>query len=236
MTYFLTTSKAEQDIVVREFGYSEETAPILGFSRWDALVDKSNADNRTILVMPTWRQWLEEIDDEIFVASEYFQAYSDLLSDERLEALLERNNATIKFFIHPKLSQHLKNFNIVSDRVQLIDMGSTPLNELIMECSMLITDYSSVAWDVLYMRKPVLYFQFDQSRYLDEVGSYIDFNTELPGPVCLDKQSLLEAMDARMAGGYTLTEDETAIRRRWFDFEDTNNRARTYSRIVDLGY
>ena len=236
MTYFLTTSKAEQEIVVREFGYSEETAPVLGFSRWDALVDTSDSRHRTILVMPTWRQWLEEIDDDIFVASEYFQVYSNLLAESRLESILEKHNATVKFFIHPKLSQHLKNFNLVGKHVELINMGSTPLNELIMECSMLITDYSSVAWDVLYMKKPVLYFQFDQERYLDEVGSYIDFNTQLPGPVSKDKDALLDQLEERLAMDCAIMEDEMEIRGKWFDFEDRDNRARTYSRIVDLGF
>ena len=42
MTYFLTTSRNEQDIVVKNFGYQPEFAPILGFSRWDLLEDLSD--------------------------------------------------------------------------------------------------------------------------------------------------------------------------------------------------
>jgi hypothetical protein len=71
MTYFLTTSKAEQDIVVKHFGYDVHHAPVLGFSRWDALRDTSaQEEHPSILLMPTWRQWLEGVDDQTFVESE----------------------------------------------------------------------------------------------------------------------------------------------------------------------
>ena len=58
MTYFITCSRPEHDIVVREFDYEPENVPITGFARWDVLEDKSTPDDPFILMMPTWRSWL----------------------------------------------------------------------------------------------------------------------------------------------------------------------------------
>ena len=236
MTYFLTTSHNEQEIVVNNFGYNLRHAPILGFSRWDLLKDTSNPAHRTILLMPTWRQWLEDVGDETFLASDYYAAYSRLISDERICALLHEAGITLKFFIHPKLSEQLRHFEQQDPSVQLIDMGSAPLNELIMECSALITDYSSVAWDVLYMDKPVLFYQFDQQMYLDEVGSYIDFDTQLPGPICKDLDTLVEALEELIAGGFELNAADKRMADGWFDFKDKHNRKRTYEYLLEEGY
>lgn len=57
--------------------------------------------------------------------------------------------------------RHTESFHIASDRIHLKSFGDTPVNELLMQCKMLITDYSSVCWDVLYQNKPTLFYQFD---------------------------------------------------------------------------
>ena len=228
MTYFTTTSKREQQIVVDHFGYTEMTAPICGFARWDALEDTSDATHPLILVMPTWRQWLEEQSAEVFRMSEYYQRYAELLGDQRLLDLLERYNARLVFYIHPKLSEQLSNFSAAGERVELVPMGTRPLNEIMMECSALVTDYSSVCWDVLYMDKPVAYYQFDQERYETEIGSYVDLNHDLPGDVCKTEDELLEALEGIATRGFTLTDEQAALAGEWFDQKDRKNCERTY--------
>lgn len=52
-----------------------------------------------------------------------------------------------------------------SKRIRLIAFGEEPANELMMRCKMLVTDYSSVCWDVFYLDKPVVFFQFDREKY-----------------------------------------------------------------------
>ena len=42
--------------------------------------------------------------------------------------------------------------------IRLIPFGTMPLNQLLMSCHMLITDYSSVSWDVYYQEKPVIFY------------------------------------------------------------------------------
>lgn len=236
MAYFLTTSKAEQRIVTEHFGYTTAQAPVLGFSRWDVLKDKSDKRQPMVLIMPTWRQWLEEQTDEVFVQSEYFKRYSELIASPRFAKLLEDHNATAKFFIHPKLSSMLGNFNADNERIELIPQGSTPLNELMMKCSMLITDYSSVCWDVLYMDKPVSFYQFDEERYNNVVGSYIDFKRDLPGDSCSELSELLDSVEGSFERGFKLTGQYAERASRWYENKDNLNRKRTYDYIIDQGF
>jgi len=238
MTYFLTTSKTEQDIVMRHFGYDERHAPVLGFSRWDVLEDLSGQEGRqpTILLMPTWRQWLEGVDDYTFIQSEYCKTYTNLLNDSRMTDLLEQTGTRVKFFIHPKFSEQIVHFGKVSPLVDLVPMGSEPLNELLMTCSALVTDYSSVAWEMLYMDKPVLFFQFDQDRYEDEVGAYVDLNEDLPGPVSKTSEALLRDLRTCIESSFALSEEDRLKASRWFDFRDKQNAKRTYDYLLQEGY
>ena len=71
---------------------------------------------------------------------------------------------------------------------------------------------------------------------MDEVGSYIDFNTELPGPVCTTEDELISLFGSRLDGGCRMTDDELKVYERWFDFKDKENCSRTYHKILDYGF
>ena len=236
VTYFLTTSKREQEIVVDHFGYQSTHAPVLGFSRWDVLENRIDESSRTILLMPTWRPWLEEQSDSVFMDSDYFRNYSELIQSEELIDMLERHNLKMRFFIHPKLSERLHNFHSSSDRIVLVPQGSRPLNELLMECSMLITDYSSVCWDALYMRKPVAFFQFDLNAYEEKVGSYINLSSDLPGDSCATIDELITSIDDCASRNFVLAPGYDEAANSWFENRDQSNRKRTYDFIISQGF
>lgn len=236
VTYFLATSKREQDIVVEHFGYPPEKAPVLGFSRWDVLEDRADAASPSILVMPTWRSWLEEQSDEVFLASRYFEAYSSLLASPALRDVLERHGAKVRFFIHPKLSGYLAHFVKDNTHVEFVAADERPLNELIMECSLLVTDYSSVCWDALFLEKPVVFYQFDRREYDDDIGGYVDFDTELPGASCADEASCIAAIDAYASRGFAMTAEDVERAAPFLPLRDRNNRQRTYDFLVGEGF
>ena len=236
ISYFLTSSAREQQIIAKYFGYSVSQVPILGLSRWDALEDRSDRSFPTILVMPTWRPWLEEQSSKVFEASDYFAAYSALLSNDRLMHLLEQYDTTLKFFIHPKMSEFISSFTATNRRVNFVAQGERPLNELIMECSLLVTDYSSVCWDVLHQDKPVVFFQFDQDAFLEYVGSYIDFDCDLPGAVCCTADATITAVEKILANGCKPEPQDLARAESWYAYRDNRNRERTYRFIKEQGY
>lgn len=236
MTYFTTTSKFEQKIITDNFGYSADDAPILGFTRWDVLEDKSRPEEKMILAMPTWRAWLEERSAEEFKRSDYYFNYMKLLQSTKLAEILEENNVKLIFYIHPKFKDYLGEFNISGDNIELIPFGSKPLNEIMMKCSMLITDYSSVCWDVYYMNKPVLFYQFDYDMYMQAHGSYIDMEHNLFGERYVEYEELIDGIRQYVENGFQIREQDSKMLDYYFEYRDAYNSKRTYEYIIRKGY
>lgn len=219
---FVVTSDAEYEIVNKYFGYNKNEIALTGFARWDVLEDKSKG-RREILVMPTWRNWLDDVDSEEFKKSEYYKNYTTLLNSERLDRILKENDVKLNFYIHPKFKDYIGNFNIDAERVHLIPFGTQPLNELMMECNMLITDYSSVSWDVYYMNKPVLFYQFDIDTYLNTHGSYMDMEHDLFGDRTLDVNELIDMIEENIKNNFVMKEKYAREREKNFKYMDRNN-------------
>ncbi len=237
MAYFVATSQLEQDIIVKNFRYARKNVPITGFARWDVLEDKQKEDDRFVLVMPTWRSWLEEVREEEFLMSEYYQNYISLLTDPALTDLLEKENFRLELFMHPKFASYIEGFrDKISGRVSCEGFGKEPLNEVMMRCSMLITDYSSVCWDVLYMEKPVIFYQFDREQYLDVHGSYIDFETDLPGTLANSNPEVIDALRSYAASGFRIHEADLEKSRHYFEYKDQDNSKRTAEFLLERGY
>lgn len=236
MTYFTTTSKFEQKIVVENFGYEPMDAPILGFTRWDVLEDSSSKDEKIILAMPTWRSWLEEKSAEEFKQSDYYHNYMRVLQSTKLAQILEENDVKLIFYIHPKFRDYLSEFNVGGQRIELIPFGTVPLNEIIKKCSMLITDYSSVCWDVYYLNKPVLFYQFDYDMYMQAHGSYMNMEQELFGERYIDYNELIDGIQECVNSGFEQKEDYIKLADYYFEYRDNDNSKRTYEYIIGKGY
>ncbi len=237
MAYFVTTGKVEQEIAINELGYSEKTAPITGFARWDVLEDKQRPNEKFILLMPTWRSWLEEVSDNQFLTSDYYSRYSSLLQSPRLNQILKDTNTRLIFYIHPKFAGYIDNFkSAVSSRVAYIPFGKIPLNELMMRCSMLITDYSSVCWDVYYMDKPVLFYQFDYDKYNQAHGSYINMETDLFGNRSTTEDALLNDVEYFANNGFVENEIDRLNAPKYFEYRDNNNSKRIYDFLKNNNY
>ena len=237
MEYFVTTGRVEQEIAINELGYNEKTAPITGFARWDVLEDKQSNKEKFILLMPTWRSWLEEVSDNQFLVSDYYKKYSSLLQSPRLNQILKDTNTRLIFYIHPKFAGYIDNFKAaVSNRVTYIPFGKIPLNELMMRCSMLITDYSSVCWDVYYMDKPVLFYQFDYDMYNQAHGSYINMENDLFGNRSTTEDALLNDVEYFANNGFVENEKDRIAAPKYFEYRDNNNSKRIYDFLKNNGF
>jgi len=59
----------------------------------------------------------------------------------------------------------------------------------------LVTDYSSVFFDFATLRRPMVFFAYDLESYRDDLrGFYLDYETDLPGPVVTSESALYDAL------------------------------------------
>lgn len=216
---FVVTSEKEKQIVIDNFDYEPDEVINTGFARWDVLKDKSQ-NSHDILVMPTWRSWLEGASDREFEESDYFQHYAALLNSQRFKDILEKYDLHANFYLHAIFQAHTESFHIASDRIHLKSFGDTPVNELLMQCKMLITDYSSVCWDVLYQNKPTLFYQFDLDKYNEAHGSYIDMKTDLFGDRTETLEQLLDSLEKTIQNGFRMEPKYEKMQQEYFQFED----------------
>lgn len=228
---FVVTSDFEKKIVEENFGYAEDEIVNSGFARWDVLEDKSEG-LREILIMPTWRSWLENQSLEEFKENEYFLNYMKLLNSERFHEFLKKNNLQANFYLHSKFKDYISDFTVEDERIRLIAFGEEPANELMMRCKMLVTDYSSVSWDVFYLDKPVVFFQFDREKYEEAHGSYLDMDTELFGDCARDVEGLLDYLEEYAGEEFHIKPQYEKMRLNFYKYFDDQNSRRICDAIV----
>ncbi len=224
---FITSSELEKKFVNQSFRYEPSRIAVTGLARWDVLFDKSKEQKeKEILFIPTWRGWMDGILKEEFLESEYYHVYKHLLESNRLHEMLEKHNMHMIFCMHHKFREFAGEFPAVSERVKLFDFGDTPINELIMRSSFLVTDYSSVAWDSYYLEKPCVFYQFDYDKYMELQGSYFDMETELFGVRVTEEEALLDEMERCMDSGFEEKEEFARLREEYLPYRDRKHRAR----------
>nr|CCC56809.1 putative uncharacterized protein [Weissella thailandensis fsh4-2] len=177
--YFVVTNTLEQEVVHQSMGYSYDQLPILGFSRWDLFGNNTPIEqkfNNKIIYVPTWRQWLNKATDDEFVESDYYQKINKLLGNKKLNQLLNDYDTDFYVYLHPFMQRLTHNLKSDNDRIHILSSDDYDLGDLLRGASLLISDYSSVVWDFAVQRKPVIFYQFDKSRYLKKVGSLVDLD------------------------------------------------------------
>ncbi|WP_129690865.1 bifunctional glycosyltransferase/CDP-glycerol:glycerophosphate glycerophosphotransferase [Gottfriedia acidiceleris] len=190
---FVVSSQFEKNHIVKEFGYSEDEVIVTGLARWDSLVDTSKGNE--ILLMPTWRNWIKTAEE--LSKSRYLQTYINLLNDSRLHQILEKNDLYLNFYPHYQTQLLLEDMPNFHNRIRVIRQGTETVQNLLKRHALLITDYSTVSFDFVYMKKPVIFYQFDYeefySRHYNE--GPINHKEDLFGKVCETTEELLSEFD-----------------------------------------
>lgn len=227
---FIASSQKEKEIIHQQLKYPNKEIIITGLARWDVLTNKCTKHNE-ILVMPTWRSWLDSVSDEEFCKSTYFKHYEELLTAPVLMELLEKEDLYLTFYLHPIVRKYIHDFHVTNERIQLIPFGEKPLNEIIMRSKLMITDYSSASWDMFYLKKPVIFYQFDVEDYTDIHGSYMDFDKDLFGDRANDITELAFCIEKAVKQHYQL---EDKYLNKWenaFAYVDGDNSKRILQKI-----
>lgn len=233
---FIVSSEVEKKIIHDYFGYKNHEIAVTGLARWDVLEDKAVPGEKMILMMPTWRIWLEEVTEEEFCQSTYYKNYMEFLNNASLHNFLEKKGVKLVFYIHPKFREYMGAFATNCPQIELIEFGTQPLNELLMRCNMMITDYSSACWDVYYQGKPVLFYMFDYEMYNEVQGSYVDMRTEAFGEATDDAEALIVLMQKYEENDFTELEKYAELREELLPYRDNNNCERTYWEIKKKFY
>ena len=145
------------------------------------MLDRTAKPQKKILFAPSWRQYLigPDINGEwqplnsLFESSDYFKNISDFLNDEKLNDLLEQNGYILDFKLHPIFEVYRDRFKIRSERVHIVDTALS-----IEQYEIFITDFSSFAFDFIYLGRKVFSFIPDEMQFRCGMNSYREIESE----------------------------------------------------------
>lgn len=91
--------------------------------------------------------------------------------------------------LHPLLKPVKKNYR---HKDFYYDVSSVwTIEEALMVCDILVTDYSSVIFDYSMLNKPALFYAFDLNEYENETGFCLDYKAEMPGAICTSTMDVI---------------------------------------------
>ena len=235
LDFICVPDEYEKQMVIEKWGYSEEEVAVTGLARWDSYTDKTHAiPHKQIFLMPTWRKWMDGMTSEKFVDTPFYKHYAKLLASPSLKDLMLENNARISFFLHPYFKNYVELFDIDDTFIDKYGYLDVDMGEEIQKSSLMISDYSSVLWDMFYLDKPVIFYQFDQEDYLVSEGSYMDYETELFGDVVFDAEALIQSIKKVVSNNFEIEKEYKEMRSNYFTYIDQNNSERIYDVIKKL--
>ena len=114
--------------------------------------------------------------------------------DAVLKALEDKYAAGWKVFLrlHPQLSAQMEIMPLDHEDERLIDVSQAPdISEIMAACDLVITDYSSCAFDAAFANIPVLLYADDVQEYIKNRGQFMWDRSELPFAIAEDNEQLM---------------------------------------------
>ncbi len=236
----ICAAKPEYEYIKSKFGYPNDNVKYLGFPRFDNL-NRNSINKKQVVIMPTWRNWLGRDTNalnknESFITTEYYKRYNNLLNNKKLVDYIEKHGITVYFFPHRNMQKFVNKFKTKSNNVKIVDNQDIDIQKLLIESALLITDYSSVAMDFAYMKKPLLYYQFDIEEYREKQlqEGFFSYEDDGFGKVIYNEDCLVEEIISIIKNDYKLNSKYINRIDDFFEINDTNNCKRVFDEISKL--
>lgn len=248
ISLFITTTEPEYKSILdngSHWRFTDKEVKLLGLPRHDALI-KKNRPEKLVAIMPTWRVSLagpthngseHELNPD-FMQSGYAQAWRSFLCSSRLKTTLDRHNFKALFFPHFNVQPYLKQFKL-PHWIKGITQKDANYQDIFGRASVMVTDYSSVAFDFAILDKPLLYYQFDFDEVFNQhthtvQKGYFDYERDGFGNVCYDENSVLDSLEKLLDEGCANPPKYSERVKKTFKFRDGGNCARVFDAIADL--
>ena len=213
---FVAVSEWEKNIIAENFKIPKDNIRVLGLARFDKLSFHVNQPGQEVLYIPTWRHWINNYQTSNTTVDQMI----NLINDKDLHRCLYTHNTELVVKFHksmPGLTELAKR-NSISNHVRYASDHGNFVQELLQSASVMITDYSSVCWDFLYMQKPVIFYQFDRDLYINQTGSYINLKSFHLDHSHQNKPDVVKSLDKILSNKNA---NHKLITDRYFNFKDS---------------
>ena len=233
LSLIITAVKPEYNYFIKKNGFDKDVVKYTGFARFDNL---KKVESNIILFMPTFRKYLLNINDNDFIKTEYYHKVNGVINNLKIIKILEQNNLMLVLCLHSQFQKYTHLFNTSSSRIKIVSNENYNVQDLLINSSVLITDYSSVFFDFAYMEKPVVYYQFDYNKYRQEHYSegYFSYQNDGFGPVVNNLDELADSLKMIIENKFKLDNLMLSKIDSFFPIRDKNNCKRIYNEIAAI--
>lgn len=222
---------------------------LTGFPRHDRLL-KQDLDEKIILIMPTWRKTIvgktvgdgnERALNDAFMETLFAQSWYKLIYSPQLKNLVDQYGYKVIFAPHANIVPYLDQFEIPSYMsIWSIHDQKGSIQNLFQKAKIMLTDYSSVAFEMAYLDKAIIYYQFDketiyQGGHIYQKG-YFEYERDGFGPVVEEVEQVEQALEQILQNDGKALEPYLTRMQETFQFKDGRCCERVYNAIVALDH
>lgn len=227
---FCCGAKLEYDYICKNYRYPQGVVKYTGLCRYDNLTEFTK--KKIVLVMPTWRSYINR---KTFEQSEYFITYKNLLTNKKVHDLLQIHGYSLIFYPHYEFQTKIDLFKDLKLPSNVIVAGQEyDVQSLLKDSSLLITDYSSVYFDMLYMNKPTILYQFDYDKFREFHYQKGYLNESDLGDVVKKENELIELLEKKISTGCLIENEYVKFGEILFAQRDNHNCDRVFESIINI--
>ena len=159
--------------VVLKYGWKDEDLIKMNLPRWEKYNIKElafingNIKANSIFIMFTWR----EIKRNRKISRYYIKNIIKLLNKKLLINNLIKHNITLYFTLHHRLFNYRNDFMKINN-IKYIEEND--IAECLLKTNLVVTDYSSIVFDMIYRMKPyIIYIPDGKDSFIKQ--NYLDF-------------------------------------------------------------
>ena len=221
----VVSSRKEADHFISLGGFSENELYITGLAKFDKSYLNPSADK--IVIMPTWRRWEANLAKDRFNETKYYK-----MLERMVDAVPEELKDRIIILPHPLIQDGLKRSNTA---LASYICHSMTHDEVLRDCRLLITDYSSIAYDAFYRGSNVIFYWEEKDECMEHYGGsgLMLKEEEAFGAVCYSKEELAALIEK----AYNAEQSEENIEkyRLLVEFHDNRNSERIIEKLKEDG-
>lgn len=185
----VVSSEAEARHFIDLAGMSRDELYITGLAKFDRSYRYDTADR--IVIMLTWRRWETNQARDDLGNTGYYK-----MTRRIFEAVPDEYKDEVIILPHPLMADRFRNAEGFGNHVLIADS----YDEVLRTCDLLITDYSSIAYDAFYRGSNVIFCWDEKDECMQHYGegTYLMLNEDnVFGSVCMTPEEITAAVRDR---------------------------------------
>ena len=219
----VVSSELEAQHFIELGGFERDELYITGLAKFDRSYRYNAADK--IVVMLTWRRWESNIAHRDFQSTKYYKMLERIVN-----AVPEDIKEKLIVLPHPLMKSAMEKSQCELSRY-MTDNDS--YDEVLRTCDLLITDYSSIAYDAFYRGSNVIFYWEEKEECIEHYGEDAKLllnEDNVFGDVCFNQEQL----EAAVKRNYGKQQEEEYVERygEIVEFDDNHNSNRLIECLV----